>query len=229
MNDERRICPVPRWRLRTVRAATTGLVAAAIAVWALSTGTSYSLVSHFAHIRATTAFATDRPEVGVLIEAPGGQIPALASELSNSGIHASFAVTNTGSPQAVGLASYDDQALPRLSQAGLVHWLSTKGQLHRLVGRTGSGHHFLYTSSGPSIGQWLFAHGAGGRLVEGAVSLHDADDSLGNLRPGEVVEVNVANDVQLQHVLGKLVTGLRDRHLDAVPIGRLMHDADAAA
>jgi UDP-glucose 4-epimerase len=229
MSDERRICPVPAWRLRTARAATTLVAAAAVAVWALSTGTSYSLVSHFAHIRPVTTVATDRPEVGVIVDAPGSQIAALASDLSGHGIRASFAVDNTGSAQASSVTSFNDQALPRLPKEGLVRWLSTRGQLHRLVGTTGGRHHFLYATSGPSIGQWLFAHHAGGRLVAGAVQLHDADDTLGDLRPGEVIELRVSSDEQLQQVLGKLVFGLREGRLAAVPVGQLMRDAGPTA
>jgi UDP-glucose 4-epimerase len=228
MSDERRIRPLSAWRLRTARAATTLVAAAAVAVWALSAGTSYSLVSHFAHIRPTTTIATDRPEVGVIVDAPRHQIQALASALDAYGIHASFAVNDVASPQASSVASFDDQALPRLPKEGLVRWLSTRGQLHRAVGVTG-GRHFLYATSGPSIGQWLFAHHAGGRLVAGAVHLRDADDTLGDLRPGEVVEVSVGSDQQLRQVIGKLVYGLHEGHLAAVPVGQLMHDAGPAA
>ena len=127
------------------------------------------------------------------------------------------------------MTSFNDQALPRLPKEGLVRWLGTRGQLHRLVGTTGGRHHFLYATSGPSIGQWLFAHHAGGRLVAGAVQLHDGDDTLGDLRPGEVVQLNVASDQQLQRVLGKLVLGLHEGHLAAVPVGQLMRDASLAA
>jgi hypothetical protein len=69
------------------------------------------------------------------------------------------------------------------------------------------------------------ANGAGGKLVEGAVRLDDADDSLGSLRPGEVVEFSVANAQALQPLLAKLLEGLHEEHLTAVPIGRLMQDA----
>jgi UDP-glucose 4-epimerase len=228
MSDERRVRPVPAWRLRTARAATTLVAALAVAIWGLSTGTSYSLVSHFAHIRPVTAVATDRPEVGVIVDAPDGQIATLASDLRGYGIHASFAVGGTGKEDAQ-VSSYDDQALPRLPKEGLVRWLGTRGQLHRLVGATGGHHHFLYATNGPSIGQWLFAHHAGGRPVAGAVQLHDADDSLGDLRAGEVVQVNVSNERELQQVVGKLVNGLREGHLEAVTVGQLMRDAGTPA
>ena len=55
----------------------------------------------------------------------------------------------------------------------------------------GFGHHFLYASSGPSVGQWWLAHGAGGRLIAGAVKLDDTRRPLGRLHAGEVVEISV--------------------------------------
>jgi hypothetical protein len=223
-NDERRVRPVPAWRQRTLRAATAAFGGVLVAAWALSTGTSYSLVAHFAHIRPVTAVAIARPEVGVLVNAPAGQITPLASQLEVYGIHASFAVPSTSSPQATRIVTFDDQALPRLPSG--IAGLSARGRLHRLRGGSG---HFLYASNAPSIGQWLFAHHAGGRPVAGAVSLHDGDDALGHLRPGEVVEISVTGSEQLSQVLGKLVSGLESEHLSAVSVGRLMRDAGTPA
>ena len=223
--SDRRVKPVPAWRLRTVRAATTLTAAVAVAAWTLTTGAPYSLVSHI-DMRPVTTISTSRPEVGVLIDAPASDIPMLASTLNAHGIHASFAVSQPSWPVVTSVSDYNDQALPRLPTGGLVRWLSANGELHRLLELMGYSHHFLYTSSGPSIGQWLVAHGAGGSLVEGAVRLEDADDSLGPLRPGEVVEFRLTKASDLQPLLGKLLSGLREEHLAAVPIGRLMHDAD---
>jgi UDP-glucose 4-epimerase len=226
LSNERRIVPAPAWRLRTVRAGTTAVLAVAIAAWTLTTGASYSLVANIAHIKPVTIVDTSRPEVGVLIDAPGAQIPMLASTLSAYGIHASFAVGQPSGTEMTTVYSYHDQALPRLPDGGLVRWLGERGQLHRLSMMMRDGRHFLYASNGPSLGQWLIAHGAGGKLVAGAVHLQDADDPLGFLRPGEVVEVSVANVSGLQPLLDKLLSGLRHEHLAAVPIGRLMHDAE---
>jgi hypothetical protein len=103
--------------------------------------------------------------------------------------------------------------------------MGARGELHKLLELMGYQRHFLYASSGPSIGQWLVAHGAGGKLVEGAVQLQDADDSLGPLRPGEVVEFHVSGTQALEPLLGKLLDGLREEHLAAVSLGTLMHDA----
>ena len=172
-----------------------------------------------------TTVQTDRPEVGVLIDAPGNQIPALASVLSTYDIHASFSLGQPYSPAQEIVSDDGDQAMPRLPTGGLVRWLGTRGELHQLIGSLGTRHHFLYTSSGPSLGQWLFAHGAGGRLVEGAVHLRDPDDSLGPLHAGEVVELSITTPGQLGPLLTKLLDGLNEDHLAAVPVGRLMHDA----
>jgi UDP-glucose 4-epimerase len=228
LSSERRAPQVPLWRLRTARAAVTLVAMLAIAGWTLTTGASYSLVSHFVHIRPVTTVATDRAEVGVLIDAPSAQIPGLASLLATAGIHASFAVAQPSSPLESSVLSYHDQALPRLPTGGLVRWLAARSELRRLLRTMGYGRHFLYASSGPSIGQWLIAHGAGGRLVAGAVRLQDGDDPIGHLHPGEVVEFSVANAAALAPLLSKLTGELREDRLTAVPVGRLMRDANSS-
>ncbi len=225
LGDERRARTIPVWRVRSARAAVTTAVALGVVAWTLTAGASYSLVSHFAHIRPVTTFETDRPEIGVLIDAPRGQVSALAGMLSSYGIHASFTLGQASSPIETTVLSYGDQAVPRLPTGGLVRWLGARGQLRRLITSMGYSRHFLYASSGPSLGQWLIAHGAGGRLVAGAVRLQDSDDPLGRLRPGEVVEVAITSQRQLMPLLGKLLFGLHADHLAAVPVGRLVRDA----
>jgi UDP-glucose 4-epimerase len=230
LSDERRARQRPIWRVRTARAATTAVVAIALAGWTLTTGASYSLVSDFAHIRPVTAVETSHREIGILVVAPGREIPAFAAILSSYGLHASFAFGPASVPAVDSVFDFGDQAVPRLPTGGLVRWLGTRGELRRLIGPMGAGHHhFLYASNGPSLGQWLFAHGAGGQLVAGAVRLHDADDPLGRLHPGEVVELTVANPRQVGQVLIKLIATMQAQHLDAVPVGRLMRDANTSS
>ena len=229
LSDTRRVIPLPAWRVRTVRAATATIAAVALAGWTLTTGASYSLVSDFAHIRPVTAVPTARAQVGVLVDTPVSQIPAVASLLSRYGIHASFSVATTSSPVEESVFDDGDQPMPRLPNSGLVRWLGARHELHQLTGPLGDTHHFLYASSGPSLGQWLVAHGAGGLLVAGAVRLQDSDDSLGSLHPGEVVEFSVGSAGQLATLIGKLVDGLHEDHLAAVPVGRLIHDAGQPA
>jgi UDP-glucose 4-epimerase len=228
-SDDRRARSRPQWRMRTVKAS-LALATLFVAVsLTLSTGAAYSVASHFAHIRPTTAVQTDRAQVGVIVDAPPSAIDPIARTLEADGIHASFETPSLSGSQANVVVADDDQSLPELSNGGLVRWLSTRHQLDRLLGSADIDHHFLYASSGSNLGQWLFAHQAGGRLVAGAVSLHDADDVLGRLHPGEVVQLNVSDRAQLEVVLGKLLRRLDQSNLHAVPVGRLMRDAGQPA
>jgi hypothetical protein len=228
LNDERRARTIPRWRRRTTRAAVTAAAALGIAAWVLTTGASYSFVSHFVHMRPVTNVQTARPEVGVLVDAPPQYLPAVASLLSGRGIQASFALRQAPSPtERPLLFSYGDQVIPQLGGGGLVRWLETGDQLHRLTIPLGVYHHrhFVYASSGPSIGQWWLAHSAGGRLVAGAVKLDGKHDKLGTLRPGEVVEISVRRGTNVEAVVSRLRRELDAQHLNPVPVGRLMRDA----
>jgi hypothetical protein len=228
LSDERRATPLPAWRVRTARAVTATAAALVIAGWTLTTGASYSLVSHFVHMKPVTAVATSRPEVGVLIETPADQIPAIANYLAGHGIRASFALAQPNSGQETLVVAYGDQAVPRLPHSGLVRWLGARDQLRDLIAQLGFHHHFLYASSGPSVGQWWMAHGAGGRLVAGAVRLRDGDDNVGHLHAGEVIEVTVTNSRQCSALIGKLNQGLLNEHLRAVPVAQLMRDAGSS-
>jgi UDP-glucose 4-epimerase len=229
LTDERRARQLSRWRLRTARATTTLAATVALAGWTLTAGMSYTLVSHFVHMRATTTVATTRPEIGVLVDAPRDQLPGLASAFSASGIHVSFALDHVPSSSELSVVGYGDQAVPRLHTGGLVRWLGTRGQLRHLISPMGFGRHFLYASSGPSVGQWWLAHRAGGRLIAGAVRVNDRDDSLGHVHPGEVIELSFSNTSDARPLLEKLRSVLQADHLAAVSVGQLMRDAGTSA
>ncbi len=227
LNNERRARQAPRWRRRTARGAVAATAIVAIGAWILTAGASYSLVSRFVHMKPVTAVQTSRPEVGVLIDAPAASVPAVAGLLSGRGIEASFALAQAPSPaERPLLFGYGDQVIPQLRGGGLVRWLETGDQLHRLATPLGlHPHHFMYASSGPSIGQWWLAHHAGGRLVAGAVKLRDGHNTLGRLHPGEVVEITVTNGTDVVGLIDKLRGQLAAQHLVPVPVGRLMRDA----
>ncbi len=226
LNDERRARQVPVWRLRTARAVTGVAALLAVAGWTLTTGISYSLVSHIAHIKPMTAVATERPEVGMLVDVPPQDVTAAAGMLAGRGIHVTFSLEQ--SPSLSELATLfleGDGAVPRLPTGGLVRWLHTRAELRRLIHAMGFQRHFLYASRGASIGQWLLAHGAGGRLVAGEVVLDDASDQPGTLRPGEVVELDATSESELLVQVEKCAPALAAQHLVAVPLAKLMRDA----
>ena len=71
------------------------------------------------------------------------------------------------------------------------------------------------------------AHGAGGRLVAGAIHLRHLDDPMGNVHAGEVIEVTVTGSQQVPALVNKLDRRLHTEHLSAVPVGQLLRDAGA--
>src|SRR5579884_4309782 len=223
LSDERRATPIPAWRLRLLRGASTAAATLGVAAWTLTTGASYSLVSHIVHIRPVTSVQTSRPEVGVLVDASSAQVADLAPALSREGLHVTFALGQPLSAAAASVLRSGDQAIPLLRGGGLVRWLGTGDQLRDLCGPLGLHHRFVYASTGPSVGQSWLAHTAGGRLVAGAVVLDDRDDSA-RLHPGEVVEVRASRDATVTVLLGELRQELRADGLSAVPVGRLMRD-----
>jgi UDP-glucose 4-epimerase len=227
LNADRRARELPRWRLRTARAVTAMAALVAVAAWTLTAGASYDLVSTFVHMHPLTNVATDRPEVGLLVDSRPADLPSAADTIFADGLHASFALASAKGPVTPSLAALPggDQAIPRLGGGGLVRWIETGDQLHKVLGPTSGHHHFLYASSGPSVGQWLIAHGDGGRLIGGQVKLTKPSDSIGRLHAGEVVEITVMNISQLQPMLTKLRAELRADHLRGVSVGRLLRDA----
>ncbi len=228
LSDERRARQLPVWRMRTARAATVLTATVAVLAWMLTAGASYTLVSDFVHMRPTTTVSTSRPEVGVLVNAPANEVPALARAFSAAGIRVSFTLNQAPTQAEGSLFSYGDQAIPLLPTGGLVRWLQTRAQLHHLLSTMGFTHHFLYASNGPSVGQWWLAHGAGGRLIAGAVKLSDTDDSVGRLHAGELVQLSLLHADSAAVLMQKLQAELAAEHLQAVPVGQLIRDSGAA-
>jgi len=168
---------------------------------------------------------TNHREVGVLITAPGSQVPTLATTVSEEGYQVTFSLEQAPSAsELAALHADEEQAVPLLPSSGLVRWLGTRGDLRHLIHALGYGHHFFYASRGFSIGQYLFAHGAGGRPIAGAVQLK-GDGTVGTLHAGEVVQISVRNEQSLVPLLFALHHRLREEGLHAVPVAELMRDA----
>ena len=211
LTDERRARPLPAWRLRTARAATT----------LAARGRARRLgADHRRLVLARLALrphppddrgGDDRPEVGVLIDAPGGQIPALASTLAAYGIHASFAVDSAGSPPARACVRATATRRCRgCPTGGLVRWLGTRGAAAPADRRRWAA---ATTSSMPraarasASGCSPTAPAAGSSPAPSGCS--DADDALGRSAPGRGGRAQRRQrPVSCQHVLGKLVCGL---------------------
>jgi UDP-glucose 4-epimerase len=222
--NTRRAVPLPTWRVRTVRAATALGTAALLAGATFTSSLSYWAVDAFA-AKTTTYVVTPKPQIGLLIDASPKQVPELARAAYNDGVQVSFALTSA-TPVALLTASfYHDQAVPRLTDSGLVNWLHTPGVLHRLERELHTGRHFVYASSGPSVGQWILAHHAGGRAVAGAVRISRLNQIPGKLKIGEVVEIRPGTTKSELAQLNALADQARDQRLSGVAVRTLFHDA----
>ena len=231
LGSTRRVQPLPTWRVRARRTVTTAAAAAGVVLTAFLSSVAYAVVSDFGGASPTTAVATTMPDVGVIVHASGKEAPALARELRRDGIYVTFALSNASASSVEKLVDYGDDPLPQLSDSGLLGWLKTKGELHKLERELGLnqlqhqygwGHHFMYTSSGPSIAQVLLANGAGGTFVAGKVKLNKAGEPLRTFRKGEFIEVKIKNPAACRREVIELVHELHQHHLDVVPLDPLV-------
>jgi UDP-glucose 4-epimerase len=225
LGSSRRTQPLPSWRVRAVRTLTASTAAVIIGLWAFTASMAYSFISGVTGASPLTAVTTPRPQVGVMLDVSTKDATMLARELRGSGMRVSFALKTASARSTDTVLVAGDEPVPQLSDSGLVGWVSTSRRLHRLERRLGWGHHFIYTSTGPSIAQWLIAHRAGGRLVAGKVHLTKSDQLPASLHAGEVVELRITDVAVARRELRALERDLRDRHLDAVTVGTLLKDS----
>ncbi len=223
LNSGRRVQPLPAWRVRAVRTMTTATASAVVLLGAFLSSVAYGLVSDLGGARPITSVSTPKAQVGVMVEASAQETPRLVRDLAGSGIHVSVALSKASESTVDLLSNHGDEPLPRLNDSGLVGWVGTKGKLRKLEQRLGDGRHFLYTSSGPSLMQYLLAKGAGGKLVAGKVRITDPAQLPSSLRKGEVIELRVTNLVDARQEFQRLERALYRRGLDAVPVDTLLH------
>jgi hypothetical protein len=227
LSSERRVIPLPNWRVRAVRSAAALGATVLVAGTAATTSFAYAFISDFAPTGPTTQVTTARSEIGVMIDTSSKQLPVLAQKLSGSDVHFSFAVYRPDLTAVANALLYNDETIPRLPDGGAVSWIHTRSELGRLIHYM-FGSHFLYASSGPSLAQWALAHGDGGHPVAGAVRLSDHGHWPRRLQlhRGEIVELQVKNVGDARALLERLGRVLRHDGLHkAVPVTELLKDS----
>ncbi len=238
LGSTRRIKPLPAWRVRAVRTLTTTAATATVVLTAFLSSVAYGLVSSLGGVPPVTNVPTLKPQVGVIVETSARNAPALAHDLSREGIHVTFALGSESLASADRLVDYGDELLPQLSGSGLLGWVKTRGELHRLVRelglrglerRLGWGRHFLYTSSGPSVIQVLLGASAGGTFVEGKVKLTRPGVLPRTVHRGEIVQIRIRNPQAAWREVVALERDLRRRHLDAVRLDTLLANSPTSA
>jgi hypothetical protein len=171
----------------------------------------------------TTSVKTDRPVVGVLVDAPAAMAPEVAKELRRQGGAGSIGLT--GSVDAATLAAiraHGSDALPRLKPGGPVRWIRTRSQIKDLAHDLGVTGHIYYEtpSRGFTYTQSLLAHTAGASAVKGHVRVVGTGP-INDLDRGDIVELAV-DGADWRARLRSLCRQLRARSLVAVPADDLL-------
>jgi UDP-N-acetylglucosamine:LPS N-acetylglucosamine transferase len=230
----RRVRPIPRWRLRTVALASQLVLLLAFGMWMMSTDDVTALASKILHVQPLKQIKTDRPDVGLILHVPAGQVPSIASALAKRGIHASFA-DDGGVPQAATIAqvhSLGDELVPEVRGNSLFHWVRTRGALHAQARALGLGHrfYFLQPRGGLTLGQLVLARTAGATPVCGSHRL-SAEGPLpqGTTRAGDVLVVELDGSPASVSGLERLISWLGSRGLGAEPLDWLTRSPSISA
>jgi len=217
-----RVKPLPPARLRATRAVTVGAAASLLAGFALFTDYSYPVLARALGVGPTKSITTSRPEVGVLIDAPGGSAAPIARELATQGISASFAFEQAPGSRALRVIKASGSVpIPFLDGGGIFHSFGTKGKLAETASALGTPSVYQPASDGMTAMQGLLAKSAGLRPVRGDVNAN-GDGTPVVLRPGEFVEVNLMDSPDTEQVLDSLRRGLVRSGLHGVSVSELV-------
>jgi hypothetical protein len=229
LSSTRRAEPLPRWRVRSVRAATRAIASATAVGAVFLTSVAYGLVADLGGPGPLKSVNTRAAQVAVMVDASSGrEAVALARALTRWDIHVSFALPSGSASAAERLFDFRDDLVPELHDSGLVGWFGTSGKLrrlerelglHQIQHRYGWGKHFLYTSSGPSLLQVMFGNSTGGKLVAGRVKIRRAGQIPHVLRKGEIIEVEIRDPAAIRRELLDLARALHRSHLAPATVG----------
>ena len=191
-----RISPPPRWVLRTKTLAAQAAVVLALGTWMMSTDEVAALAKIFG-VHPLTRVHTSHREVAVIVRTSGGEIVPAATALSAAGIHVSFADgAGSGAPpvqRVDAVRGAGEGLVPEASHSSFLHWLGTRGQLHRQATALKLGRHYYYLPprGGADLGQLVMAQLAGDTPINGATVVRGGKIT-GALQPGDVIVLETA-------------------------------------
>ena len=226
LDAPRRVRPIPLWRLRLVAFATQFVLLVAISTWLMSTDEVTAFAGFFLGVHPLERVDTTKPDIGLVVRAPAGQVTVLAGELSNAGIHASFTDNGADTPSTIAdLRALHDELVPEVPHSGSpLRWVRTRGTLRSQARALGLHHrfYFLQPPNGLTVGQLVLARTAGALPVAGAERL-SAPGTIPHqrLRAGDVLVVSVDGDASSVVGLEHIVSRLRTEGLSVEPLGSL--------
>ena len=178
LDAPRRVRPIPLWRLRLVAFATQFVLLVAISTWLMSTDEVTAFAGFFLGVHPLKRVETTKPDIGLVVRAPAGEVTVLASELSNAGIHASFTDNGVDTPSTIaGFAHLSRRARPRSAPFGLALALGPHTRDLALTGASAGLAPPLLLPAAPewlTVGQLVLARTAGALPVAGAERLERA-------------------------------------------------------
>jgi processive 1,2-diacylglycerol beta-glucosyltransferase len=226
LHTPRRVRPIPLWRLRLVAIATQLVLLLGMGTWMMSTDEVTVVAAKILEVRPLAQVKTSRPDVGVIVRAPAGDVPGLAAALARRGIHVSFSDGGRVPSRAtvLELRSMGDELLPEVPGSSVLRWVRTRGTLHSQARALGLRHRFYYLQprGGLTVGQLVLARTDGATPISGALRLR-ATDPLPQrpTRAGDVLVVEA--DGSASSVLGveRIVSWLGADRLGAEPLAWL--------
>jgi hypothetical protein len=226
LDAQRRVRPIPLWRLRLVAFATQIVLLIGVSTWLMSTDEVTAFAGLFLGVHPLKRVETTKPEVGLVVRAPAGEVKLFARELERAGIHSSFADNGADASTTIGdLRALGDELVPEVPRSGsLFRWLRTRGTLRSQARALGLHHrfYFLQPPNGLTVGQLVLARTAGATPVAGALRLN-ATGSLPQrpMRAGDVLVVSVDGLPSSLAGLERIVSWLRLQGLSVEPLSSL--------
>jgi processive 1,2-diacylglycerol beta-glucosyltransferase len=226
LDAPRRVRPIPLWRLRLVAFATQLVLLMAISTWLMSTDEVTAFAGLFLGVHPLKRVETTKPEVGLVVRAPAGEVMLVARGLASSDIHASFADNGADASLTIaGLRALGDELVPEMPHSGsLFRWVRTRGTLRSQARALGLHHrfYFLQPAGGLTVGQLVLARSTGAIPVAGALRLN-ASGPLPQrpMRAGDVLVVSVDGSSSSLRGVERIVSWLRSDGLSSEPLGSL--------
>jgi processive 1,2-diacylglycerol beta-glucosyltransferase len=229
-----RVRPIPLWRLRLVAFVTQFVLLIGVSTWLMSTDEVTAFASLLLGGHALKRVETTKPEVGLVVRTPAGDVMLLASKLAGAGIRASFADNGADASRTIaGLRALHDELVPELPRSGsLLRWVRTRGTLRSQAHALGLRHrfYFLQPAGGLTVGQLVLARTAGAVPVAGALRLN-AGGPLPHrpMRAGDVLVVSVDGSPTSLAGVERIVLWLRSDGLSVEPLGSLTESTSIKA
>ncbi len=221
-----RVRPIPLWRLRMAAFVTQLVLLLGVSTWLMSTDEVTAFAGLFLGVHPLKRVSTTKPDVGLVVRVPAGEVTLIASELAGAGIHASFADNGADvSTTIADLRSLHDELVPEVPHSGSpFRWMRTRGTLRSQARALGLRHrfYFLQPPNGLTVGQLVLARSTGAIPVAGALRINAAGPLPQRpMRAGDVLVVSVAGSASSLAGLERIVSWLRSDGLSVEPLGSL--------